>query len=231
MTDSEGSRCISRLAGLTREIEAAHGQTIQVSQLAALMVALQLHPVDFERELLALHTAIGAYDGLVREAEEAARSSGYPYVAPASVSFQALIAPLAAVKLKEDQSLPARLRDEPDVTDAPVAGAVNQQAEGACRLSPRMSHAPFSFMKVQKRHGCLRSSRSMSTAPATVASVAVAAVQVGVQIAVGPHGSGSMLQNVVQHGGEPFLGASFSPPAMPSFRVYGPRPSPLFLLS
>jgi hypothetical protein len=55
-------------AGLTREIEAAHGQTIQVSQLAALMVALQLHPVDFEREfnLLALHTAIGAYDGLVR---------------------------------------------------------------------------------------------------------------------------------------------------------------------
>ena len=66
MTDSEGSRCISRLAGLTREIEAAHGQTIQVSQLAALMVALQLHPVDFERELLALHTAIGAYDGLVR---------------------------------------------------------------------------------------------------------------------------------------------------------------------
>ncbi len=47
-------------------------------------------------------------------------------MAPASVSFQALIAPtLAAVKFKaEDQSLPARLRDEPDVKDAPVAGAV-----------------------------------------------------------------------------------------------------------
>jgi hypothetical protein len=36
-----------------------------------------------------------------------------------------MIAPtLAAVKFKEDQSLPARLRDEHDVTDAPVAGAV-----------------------------------------------------------------------------------------------------------
>ena len=53
---------VSALNTQVRDIEMAYGPTIGVRQLGALIALLQLHPVDYEKQIHALHLSISAYD-------------------------------------------------------------------------------------------------------------------------------------------------------------------------